>query len=468
MRIILILFTLMIEVVVLESMSYGYNEHSRIEIYGNAQLTKANGITGGDGTKANPYIIEGWKIAPQIGTESGWIRAAVMIYNTTAYFIIRNCLIDCSKMKYGYGRGLELQNLSNGIIENCVVQYYGEREGSDIADRGINIADCKDTTVIGNKITNFGIGIALNGTNILISKNIVSDSKKDGIIPSSISRNITITYNQVSNSVDDGIEMFGDVQDVYIAYNKVNNMRDACIATGNTAGGTRTKKITVEYNEVSGSRAKPEIHICDTEDSVIRYNNIKGPQGIEVTANAFRCRIQYNNILGPGFDDSDGSNSWNGNYWVNWTSPDNNNNGIVDKPYLIPRHQNSMKIYDDNPLVNPVEISSPDIPPDIDIPDALEVIVYPNPFKPNSNLEHTNIIFSVVKSDTKLPKNTIIRIYTIAGELVKMFKVENDVDQVCWDAKDDAGNELSSGIYIYYITTPISNKKYNGKLAIVR
>lgn len=454
MKIILIIFSLLIEGGFLKSIAYGYNPHPRIYIYSNEHFTPANGVTDGSGTENDPYIIEGWKIAPKI--ESEFVRAAVMIYNTTAYFIIRNCFIDCSDFISGYARGIEVSNASNGKIENCVLQNGG--------DIGINIMVGQNVKVIGNKITNFGTAISVSGTDILVSKNVISDSSKDGIIPGNISKNIIITYNQLSNSEDDGIEMFGDVQDVYIAYNVVNNMRDTCIALGNIAGGTLSKRITVAYNEVSGSRAKPEIHVNHTINSIVKFNNIKGPKGIGVSG-SFGCSIHHNNIYASGYDESDGSNSWDdgkgeGNYWSNWTSPDNDKNGIVDKPYLVSRPEK--KIFDRFPLVNPVEIFSPNISTSLD-----KVLVYPNPFKPNSNLGHSNIIFGGVEPNTRLPKETTIRIYTIAGKLVKILEERDDDGQVFWNAKDDAGKELAGGIYIYIVITP-AGKKYSGKLAIVK
>jgi hypothetical protein len=91
-------------------------------------------------------------------------------------------------------------------------------------------------------------------------------------------------------------------------------------------------------------------------------------------------------------------------------------------------------------------------------PNLEDVIVYPNPFKPSRG--DTKIRFE------RLTKNVTIRIYNIAGELVKMEKniLTGFFD---WDAKNDSGEKVASGIYIYVITDNEGGIK-KGKIAIIR
>lgn len=71
---------------------------------------------------------------------------------------------------------------------------------------------------------------------------------------------------------------------------------------------------------------------------------------------------------------------------------------------------------------------------------------YPNPFNPS-----TNISFSIAKNS-----NVVLEIYNSIGE-----KVTTLVDQnysvgsysVVWNAKDDFGNKVNSGIYIYRLVS---------------
>jgi len=74
----------------------------------------------------------------------------------------------------------------------------------------------------------------------------------------------------------------------------------------------------------------------------------------------------HNNFIGnwtgsPG--DRDSQNFWDngleGNYWEEYTGTDANGNNVGDTPYVIDNYSNSVDRY---PLMNPVEISDPEIP----------------------------------------------------------------------------------------------------------
>lgn len=97
------------------------------------------------------------------------------------------------------------------------------------------------------------------------------------------------------------------------------------------------------------------------------------------------------------------------------------------------------------------------------------VAVYPNPFKPNSGLGHEYITFGSKQNiDRRLTKYATIKIFTVSGELVRTLEVTpQDNGQKIWDARNEFGKEVASGIYIYLITNP-QGEKCIGKLAIIR
>jgi hypothetical protein len=69
---------------------------------------------------------------------------------------------------------------------------------------------------------------------------------------------------------------------------------------------------------------------------------------------------------------------------------------------------------------------------------------YPNPFNPNTNLSFT------------LP-NAIaysMNIYNVAGQLVRSYEGMGNVglNVITWDGRDNAGNEVSSGVYFYKLS----------------
>jgi len=97
------------------------------------------------------------------------------------------------------------------------------------------------------------------------------------------------------------------------------------------------------------------------------------------------------------------------------------------------------------------------------------VAVYPNPFKPNSDLGHEYITFGSKKElNRRLTSYATIKIYTVSGDLVKTIEVTpQDNGQKVWYADNDAGQKVASGVYIYLITNP-QGEKCIGKLAIIR
>jgi hypothetical protein len=82
-----------------------------------------------------------------------------------------------------------------------------------------------------------------------------------------------------------------------------------------------------------------------------------------------------------------------------------------------------------------------------------KAFVYPNPYYAS---KHEYIWFD------RLTENSVIKIFTIAGELVKEIHVTSSPQR--WDVKKDS---LASGIYIYLIKDPAGNKKV-GKLGVIK
>ena len=90
------------------SLKGNYTPHDPIEIEGDDEFTADNGITGGNGTSDDPYIIEGWEIETTGHT-------AIKIKDTTAYFILRHCYLAA---EYD---GVYLYHVFHGTIDDIVV-----------------------------------------------------------------------------------------------------------------------------------------------------------------------------------------------------------------------------------------------------------------------------------------------------------------------------------------------------------
>lgn len=92
-----------------------------------------------------------------------------------------------------------------------------------------------------------------------------------------------------------------------------------------------------------------------------------------------------------------------------------------------------------------------------------KISVFPVPYKPKSGGKYDakGITFLGVTNGTN------IKIFNIAGEKVFEETISGIDNTFVWNAKNNAGNDIASGIYFYYIKTA-SGKKVKGKLAIER
>jgi len=141
----------------------------------------------GSGTEGDPYILDGEVIDVPNGL------TGIRIDGTTAHFIIRNCVINSSS---GGAFGIDLQDLSNGTIENCTI--YG-------VDDGIQIQNSYDVNITANTIYDCGMnGIASWSTSkVLISQNTISDIGYKALILDN-SHNVTVSDNSILRTNLDG------------------------------------------------------------------------------------------------------------------------------------------------------------------------------------------------------------------------------------------------------------------------
>ena len=65
-----------------------------------------------------------------------------------------------------------------------------------------------------------------------------------------------------------------------------------------------------------------------------------------------------------------------------------------------------------------------------------------------------------------LTKQATIKILTLSGQVIRTLEEKDGNGGVSWDLRNEWGEMVASGIYIYYIFSNNDSKK--GKLAIVR
>jgi hypothetical protein len=98
-------------------------------------------------------------------------------------------------------------------------------------------------------------------------------------------------------------------------------------------------------------------------------------------------------------------------------------------------------------------------------PDALNVKVFPNPFKEISGFPTSGAEDSIVW--TNLPGRCTIKIFTSSGELVKTMEHDNpNVGEEVWDQLSDARQQVAPGIYFWIVASDVGNAK--GTLLIIK
>ena len=127
--------------------------HEPIYIYGNDGFTVANGVMSGSGTASDPYVIEGWRI------EAPRADYGIYIDHTTAYFVIRDCVIE-----RGRTAGMYLNTVSNGRVESCQIT---------LSETAVYLANSHDNEFSGNVIADCNVGLvtAINSRDNVISAN---------------------------------------------------------------------------------------------------------------------------------------------------------------------------------------------------------------------------------------------------------------------------------------------------------
>lgn len=295
-----------------------YTTHAPIRIDSDADFIPANGVTGGSGTDADPWIIEGWDI------DGAGYSSGIYIGNTTDYFVIRNCSVHdvdgpIRSHPYYFEFGIGLYNVENGYIQNnnLTMNYCG-----------IYFSDSTNNTVEGNTATQNQGGLATysgSDENLIISNKFSANDKNPvesgyGIIFMSSSNN-KIRDNLIQ---DEEFGIYTSGQSHIISNNTIEN----CSHTGLYIRGFASK-INVRNNTFK--------------------NNLNGTM-INVTAEY--TLFYHNNFINNTNQaiDFDYTSVWNlsypggGNYWSDYSGIDqkygtaqdlNGHDGLGDTPYSI-------------------------------------------------------------------------------------------------------------------------------------
>ena len=342
--------------------------------------------------------ISGWIIN---GTGCGY---CIYIGNCSQAFTIKNCSLHNASGVDGFffgNTGLSLYNTSHGFISsnNCSANHnFGinltasnintltYNNGSNNLDEGISLYYSQNNILADNNCSanyRFGIWLNYNSNNNTLNRNVCFNNNNIGIYITS--SNFNTVLNNICSKSYWGIGLFASERNklaynicgrnsndgitIQSNYNTINN--NTCI--NNSVCGISlysTSKNDVK-NNICLSNHLYGINIVSSY-SIVTYNNCSANllYGIFIEGSSKFNRIYHNNFIGNHgagsvydplhvqANDTTGTNFWNtsteGNYWSDWTGPDNNHDGIVDSAYIL---DGGAGAQDYHPLANPTVVS---------------------------------------------------------------------------------------------------------------
>ncbi len=361
-----ILVALTFQALVSPPAATAYTPRVPILIDGNGAFTGANGVTGGTGTPADPYLIDGWEIDASAAH-------GIEIRNTDAHAVVRDVFLHSGGATWS---GMELSNVENLRVDNATIANNW---------RGINAFLATNLTIESANVTGSAdMGMDLESTtNLLVADNTVSGSGADGIflfgptnatlrnntVTSSVSwegftivmgSDVTVVDNNASGNAGGGI-IVENTADVLVGFNT---------AVGNPFGGVHFLAVTnaaITGNELS-STDEEGIYVAFSDGVTITGNTVASNAlyGIYVQSSS-ALSVYHNNLIGnavQAFDDAGVANNWDngypggGNYWSDYGGADNcsgplqnvctGGDSFGDTPYVIDADSQ-----DDFPLMFP-------------------------------------------------------------------------------------------------------------------
>lgn len=152
--------------------------HAPVYINGNSGFTAANGVSGGSGTKSDPYIISGFAIdLCQPGKLcAGW---GIVVNNTSMSFIISNVYVHSSGPMRAFGyydADVFLLNVANAAVTNSTLAN----------DRsGVTVSGSTNITISGNRISDLPIyTVTGQGTSLQVTGPCITVSWSTSIVVS--------------------------------------------------------------------------------------------------------------------------------------------------------------------------------------------------------------------------------------------------------------------------------------------
>ncbi len=365
--------------------SGAYTEHPRIEIDDESDFITL-GIVG-DGSVTTPYLIEDLNITQSDGANCLSIR------HIHAYVTIQNNFFDGttnSQIAVYLENVTNVKILNNQVIDGIKGIYFIESQDCEIltnsiegfTDGGIIIENCTSCDIEGNLVENSEGGAikVLNSPNHnnIVENMVIGDDYEEYNGPgiyASVS-NVTIKENSVLYH-QNGIYL-PSCNGSSIELNFINNSDWGIRVTGNENSIQNNLierfftglEIVGNNNEIESNRFLYGQNGIDHRgnSSSYTYNVIYNctTLGVQIRHPSQNNLLKWNDFVWNGLmidsqayiQEGSKSNTFNMNYWEDFTYPDVDDDGTVDKPYLIPvglpfmGETSPENVTDNSPLTN--------------------------------------------------------------------------------------------------------------------
>ena len=165
----------------------------------------------GNGTKENPYIIQG------ISINSNFTGGCLTILDSAEFFIIRNCSFSYGAGKYQLNSyaGIYIEKAENGVIDNCTFRHNFHGIAILEAEK-INISNCRIIGSHDDPETGWGKAIYIREAKEVRVSRSYTLNHYDGFC-SWDSTEIYIDLNHIENNA------FGHISDTGVYFNNVND-----------------------------------------------------------------------------------------------------------------------------------------------------------------------------------------------------------------------------------------------------
>ena len=225
-----------------------------IYIYGNDDFTVKNGVMSGSGTADDPYIIEGWRI------DSPTAEYGIYMDHTTAHFVIRDCVIERSRLA-----GIYFNTVRNGRVEGTQI---------GLADTAVYFLDSSDNVFKANVVaeSRYGVVMGANSRGNCIVGNAFLDNGMNGYDPSRWNAWFESCRGNYWSDYDGGDEDGDGIGDVayYHVYDRYPLIDPPAEWTGVAPAGL----------ELAGNRVAPDGSLIVTSEMAITLSAVDLGSGV--------------------------------------------------------------------------------------------------------------------------------------------------------------------------------------------